>query len=95
MNNNKKNLKFNSLKFLATWLYSGKSPFAPGTCGSLATLPFVYIISSYWGIYGVLAFAIVVSIAGIPIDGVYAKELNKEDRSEARRVGKERVSPCS
>lgn len=69
-------------EFAATWFYSGKSKFAPGTCGSLATLPFVYAIAYFFGFYGVLSFATVVSLAGTPIADKHAKRLNKKDPGE-------------
>ena len=61
MKNSKKAIKYRILEFLSTWFYSGKSPKAPGTCGSLATLPFVYVFAYFYGINGVIAFAIAVS----------------------------------
>ena len=79
MKKNIKDIKFNTLELFATWLYSGKFPKAPGTCGSLATLPFVYALAYFYGMYAVLAFAIVVTIVGIPIAGKYAQALNIKD----------------
>ncbi len=76
---NIKSIKFNILEFFATWLYSGKSPFAPGTCGSLATLPFIYALAYFYGIFAVIAFAIIVSFIGIPIAGRYAQALKIKD----------------
>lgn len=82
MKNDKKGIKFRILEFFATWFYSGKPRFAPGTCGSLATLPFVYVIAYFYGFSGVLSFAVIVSLAGIPIAGAYAKAINKKDPGE-------------
>lgn len=82
MKNDKKGIKFRILEFFATWFYSGKSKFAPGTCGSLATLPFVYMIAYFYGFYGVLCFAVLVSVIGIPVADIYAKAINKKDPGE-------------
>ena len=43
------------LKYTATWFGSGLSPKAPGTAGSLATLPFVYALALVGGWQGGLA----------------------------------------
>ena len=74
-----KSIKFKVLEFLATWLYSGKAPKAPGTCGSLATLPFVFALAYFGGMYAVIAFALAVALLGIPVAGEYAKILNRKD----------------
>ena len=82
MKNNTKNLKFFFLKMLATWFYFGKAPKAPGTCGSLATLPFVYALAYFYGMSAVIVFAVIVSLFGIFIADAYAKELNLKDPGE-------------
>ena len=79
MANNDKNFNYRLIEFLSTWFYSGKSPFAPGTCGSLATLPFVFAISYYYGIVGVAVFAVFVSIVGIFIADAFEKKLGVKD----------------
>lgn len=79
MKNTEKGIKYRILEFLATWFYSGKSRKAPGTCGSLATLPFVYVFAYFYGIYGVIGFAIVISIIGIPVADAFAKALKVKD----------------
>ena len=79
MKNNKKTLNFRMLELIATWLYSGKSPKAPGTCGSLATLPFVFALAYFYVIYAVIAFAVIISVIGIPVAGKYAQALNIKD----------------
>lgn len=75
----KKSFNYRVLEVLATWFYSGKSPKAPGTCGSLATLPFVYIIAYYYGVYGITFFALLVAVIGIPVADKFAKSLNVKD----------------
>ncbi len=79
MKNTEKGIKYRILEFLATWFYSGKSRKAPGTCGSLATLPFVYAFAYFYGIYGVIGFAIVISVIGIPVADAFAKALKVKD----------------
>lgn len=79
MKNSRKGITYRILELFSTWFYSGKSPKAPGTCGSLATLPFVYALADFYGMNGVIAFAVAVSIAGIPIAGAFAKALKIKD----------------
>jgi phosphatidylglycerophosphatase A len=39
-------------KFIGTWFGVGLSPKAPGTMGSIAALPFAYVIQTHWGNMG-------------------------------------------
>jgi len=50
---------------LATWFGAGLSPVAPGTVGSLAALPFAYLLSHYLGIIGLGVAIAVVLVIGI------------------------------
>lgn len=43
---------------IVTWFGSGLSNFMPGTCGSLAALPFAYILHITLGNIGVLVFSL-------------------------------------
>lgn len=74
-----KDFNYRLIELLSTWFYSGKSPFAPGTCGSLATLPFVFAVSYYYGSAGVAVFALIVSIAGVFIADAFEKKLGVKD----------------
>jgi phosphatidylglycerophosphatase A len=42
-------MKKHIVTMLATWFYSGKMPFASGTWGSLAALPFAWVMHDAWG----------------------------------------------
>lgn len=55
---------------LLSWFGSGYSPKAPGTAGSLASLPFAWYIATAWGpqsliLAGFIAFVIGVAVAHI------------------------------
>lgn len=64
---------------LATWFGAGLFPMAPGTAGSLAALPFAYLISHYLGIAGLgVAIAIVFTI-GIWAAHHYSKRTASHD----------------
>lgn len=67
------------LTLICTWFYSGLLPFAPGTFGSLATLPFVYVINYYYQIPGILIFVLFVSIIGIITTDKLSKQMEVED----------------
>ena len=53
---------FNKLSFLLASLFKiGYAPAAPGTMGSLATIPFAFFFAYYYGTLGV-AIATIVSV---------------------------------
>ncbi len=66
-------------KIISTWFYTGLAPKAPGTFGSLMTLPFVFLCSAYGGTTLVAVFALVVSVVGIWAADCYAKACNIKD----------------
>jgi phosphatidylglycerophosphatase A len=49
---------------LLSWFGSGYSPKAPGTAGSLAALPFAWVIATYFGTIGLVIAAILATIVG-------------------------------
>jgi phosphatidylglycerophosphatase A len=49
---------------LATWFGVGLIPIAPGTWGSLAALPFAWVIRSIWGTIGLAVGTALVFFAG-------------------------------
>lgn len=59
-------------KLLATWFGSGLLPKAPGTWGSLAALPFAWLIQHYAGWPGLLAATALVFAVGVWAAGSYA-----------------------
>ena len=50
--------------FIATWCGSGRFPKAPGTVGSLCSLPLAWILATYGGTIGILLGASIVFIIG-------------------------------
>jgi phosphatidylglycerophosphatase A len=56
---------------LATWFGSGLSPKAPGTCGSLAALPFAVAIIMFGGSTFLIVASIVVFLGGIAVSDRY------------------------
>jgi len=60
MKDQKLNILDRILILFLSWFYSGKFPKMPGTIGSLATLPFIYLLSLYQvNIYNLSAIIIV------------------------------------
>ncbi len=57
---------------LATWFGSGLLPRVPGTWGSLAALPFAYVLTLAGGPWALLAAAGLVFLVGLWASGVYA-----------------------
>lgn len=64
---------------LATWFGSGLLPKVPGTWGSLAALPFAWLIAWQAGPYGLLAAGLAIFAIGIWAGGVYAERTASED----------------
>lgn len=58
---------------IATWFGSGRSKFASGTVGSLATLPLAYVIHIYTGWLGLLIASIIAFIIGTVATHDYLK----------------------
>lgn len=71
-------LKDRSALILGQWFFTGRSPVAPGTAGSLGTLPLFWLCRSlpnwaYWGVTAAL------TLGGIAISTRCAVLLNDED----------------
>ena len=65
--------------WLATWFGAGLLPKAPGTWGSLAALPFAWIITHAGGPWLLAAAVVVVSAVGWWAAGFYAAASNAAD----------------
>lgn len=61
-------------KILATWFGSGLSPVGPGTAGTLATLPLLYLLWWVGGLWVQLA-----AIAAVSVSGLWAASRARED----------------
>lgn len=67
---------------LATWFGSGQIKFAPGTFGSLAALPFAWLIYDNFNAQGLAVVTLVVFLIGIWAADIHAQQLPDEDPSE-------------
>ena len=66
---------------IATWFGSGLLPWAPGTWGSLAALPFAVVIAAFGGAWALLAASLLAFAIGIWASDRYAKSMGAEDPS--------------
>ena len=64
---------------LATWFGCGYLPKAPGSWGSLASLPFAWVIVVHYGPWALIAASIVVFLIGIWASNVYIKKSGISD----------------
>ena len=65
--------------FIATYCGLGLSPKAPGTVGSIGTIPLAFAMAYFFGLYGILIAAILVTIIGIiATDAVISGQEDKD-----------------
>lgn len=73
-------IKGRVILFFATWFFTGLIPFAPGTWGSLAALPFAALANSLGPFFSYLSIALILIIS-IPVAGRAAHIMRMEDPS--------------
>ena len=66
-------------QFIASGFGSGLSPVAPGTMGTLASMPFWFLFASYLPIWAYIAVIIIAALAGIIICQKASDELGVHD----------------
>jgi len=66
-------------KLLLTFFGSGLAPFAPGTIGTVAAMPFGFLIMHYFGVNSLTTVVIVFTIIGIFEINKYEKAGGKHD----------------
>ena len=77
----KTDLKKRFAMVLATWFGSGLIKVAPGTWGSVAALPFAWVIYHMWRAPGLALATLVVFLIGIWVSDVHARDLPDDDPS--------------
>lgn len=65
--------------WVATWFGAGLLPKIPGTWGSIAALPFAWVIAEAWGGRGLLIAAAAATVAGIWAAGVFCDRSGDND----------------
>jgi len=64
---------------IATYCGLGLSPKAPGTVGSIGTLPLAFVLTYFLGSYGILCAAILLAIVGILATDVLIRDQEEKD----------------
>lgn len=67
---------------IATYFGLGLSKHAPGTMGSLGTLPLAYLLMYWYGFYGLIGACVVLFFIGVKATDVVIKESNDDDPSK-------------
>ncbi len=67
---------------IATYFGLGLSKYAPGTMGSLGTLPLAYFLIYYGGFYSLLIVAVALFFIGVKATAVVIKESGDDDPSK-------------
>lgn len=70
------------VKLLATFFYVGKSPKAPGTVATLATVPLWFVLASFFHVIWYMVIVFVILIAGIYICQAYENKMQNHDSKE-------------
>ncbi len=69
---------------IATYFGLGLSPKAPGTVGSIGTLPLAFLLIYYFGMYGIIAAALPIALIGIYATDVIIR--NSADKDPGKVV---------
>ncbi|MBR6356411.1 MAG: phosphatidylglycerophosphatase A [Alphaproteobacteria bacterium] len=64
---------------IATYFGFGLSPKAPGTVGSIGTIPLAFVLAYFFGIYGIIVAAIPIAIIGIYATDVLIRDQEEKD----------------
>ena len=74
-------------RFIATWFYSGLLRPAPGTWGSLASLPFIYLTLIWsWGVWHLIVISIFIFLLGWWSTHNETKDKEDHDPSDPKLV---------
>lgn len=64
---------------IATWFGAGLLPKAPGTWGSLAALPFAWVITQHFGMLGLVIATVLVFALGMWVSEIFVQRFGGED----------------
>ena len=67
---------------IATYFGLGLSKYAPGTVGSLGTLPLAYVLIYFGGVYALLLACAILFFVGVRATDIVIKESGNEDPSK-------------
>ena len=69
-------------EMIATFFYVGKFPKAPGTAGTLATIPLWYLLATYFHVVWYMVIVFIILLAGIYICQMYEVHFQNHDAKE-------------
>ena len=69
-------------RFIGTWFGVGLAPFAAGTFGSIAALPFAYVIQIYLGNIALFIASIIAFVVGVIACNIYLPHTDAQDPRE-------------
>ena len=75
-------MKSKMANVFATYLGLGLSKYAPGTMGSLGTLPLVFVLMYYGGFIALLIAAVIIFLLGVPATDMVIKQTGITDPSK-------------
>lgn len=64
---------------IATYFGLGLSPKAPGTVGSIGTIPLAFVLAYFFGAYGIIVAAVPLAIIGIYATDVLIRDQEEKD----------------
>lgn len=64
---------------IATYFGLGLSPKAPGTVGSIGTIPLAFALTYFFGAYGIIVAAVLIAIIGIYATDVLIRDQEEKD----------------
>ena len=64
---------------IATYFGLGLSPKAPGTVGSVGTIPLAFVLAYFFGIYGIVIAAILIFVVGTLATDVIIRDQEEKD----------------
>ena len=64
---------------IATYFGLGLSPKAPGTVGSIGTLPLAFVLCYFFGALGIIVAAIPIAVVGIYATDVLIRDQEEKD----------------
>jgi len=74
--------KLKLAKFIGTWFYVGLARKAPGTFGSIAALPFAWVIQAYLGSQALFFASIIIFVIGTLACNIYIRFTQIADPKE-------------
>lgn len=65
--------------FIATYCGLGLSPKAPGTIGSIGTLPLAFVLAYFFGVYGIIIAALIIFVIGTMATDTLIRDAEEKD----------------